>query len=233
MKRLTIIILLFFNLYAWSENLEEEFKELAEYRIIIQKFSFFNHEQMWNAYPSSFEYILQKQRDGEIEYSVKEIFNIKNIRIIEIEDKTNIGPYANHTYLYAIIGTREDKYFLQQEINRGEIETFIDKFVYKKDDQVDTNVSKIKIIELYNKIRFYRQNVILYNGKNEDEFKILGRDYRFDEFNKLKKSYDEYYMKNVYKLKTFSNDICYYYITYNFDCKNFKIEEILLYRVKG
>jgi len=76
MKRLTIIILLFINLIAWSENLDEEFKDLAEYRIIIQSFSFFNHAQHWDFYPYSFAHILQKQINGEIKYSVKEIFSI-------------------------------------------------------------------------------------------------------------------------------------------------------------
>ena len=225
---LLILFVTFVNLFG--QNLEEKYKELAVYSIVMKSFEFWQNEDDWSFYPitkKTIEKAYTRLQNEEYDYEINQLFKIVNIDIIEIVDKTNIGSHPYHRYLYAIRSIDNDPNYFQIRLQPESILKFINNFIYGEYDEID----KKEIINLYNTIYYYFDDAIFYNGKNEPEFKILSSDYRFYDFLKFKKGYDDYYLSNALKIYL-ENMITYHYTTYKFDCKEFHVETYLLYMVK-
>jgi hypothetical protein len=230
MNRIILLIALLFQITLHGQDLNEEFRELAEYRIIQQALSFWEGREDWNFYPyfdHELNSLLEKKKSKALKYSVKEIYKIENIRIIEIEDKTNIGSFPNHKYLFAIQKQANNETLFQYEVDSQNVLYFINNLVYAE----YPDIQKSQLIELYNLLNFHDQNTVFYNGKNGNDFKILEDEFKLEDFNKTYEAKDTLYFTNVFR-NIINNIIYYYHINYEIDCKELSVEKVLLYKIK-
>ncbi len=157
MKIIVLYIVLFTSSII-AQNLNEDFKYLAEYAIIKHKLEFYNPPNDWGYFPypedttNSFGPF---NKTTNFKFNIKEIFKINDIRIIEIEDLTDIGPYPHFKYIFAVkpFGGQKHNIF-QKEFTFGKEESFIDLILGE-----DTNVDKLFFIKLYNLLTDYYKDV--------------------------------------------------------------------------
>ncbi len=218
MKILAFYIVLF-NSNIIAQNLNEEFKFLAEYAITKHRLEVYNYSSDWNSSP------LGSLNSGmNYKFNIKEIFRINNIRIIEIEDLNNISPHSK--YIFAV--KPSGNFILQNELTFGKENDFIN-LILQDDSKIDKQYKQL-CIKLYNLITSYYKNVEYLDDNNKGDFNILS-DYRLEDYNKLYKSDGNYYYDSFYKIKD-SDTLSFYFIQYIFSCNNFSVDIILLYKIK-
>jgi hypothetical protein len=226
--KIIVLYIVLFTSNIISQNLNTEFKYLAEYAIIKNKLTFYENKSDWSFYPhpeDTTNNLGPLNKNMNFTFNVYEIFKINDVRIIKIEDL--IYPYF--TSVYAVKQEDSAKPFLfQREIKYGEEEEFTNFLL--QDLQKKRNIDKKVFIELYNLLIELDKEVIFLNETNTGDFVLL-KDYRLDDCNKLYKSDGSYYYDSFFKIKD-ANTVSFYFIKYIFSYDNFSVDKVLLYKVK-